>query len=92
MPRAQRIVLLVLGIAFFALAAGAYFLRGFPWYIAILWVVSGVVLILMYRRSAPRPAPPPTPADPSTRARRSGNPAVRAAQRERDDDAPTASA
>lgn len=92
MPRSQRIVLLVLGIAFFALAAGAFFLRGFPWYIAILWVVSGVVLILMYRRSGPRPAPVPDPVDPRTRARRSGNPAIRATQSERDDDTPSPAA
>jgi hypothetical protein len=83
-PRSQRILLLVLGLAFFALS-GAALARGFPWFIAILWAGSGVVMLLLFRKTGQRRAAgPAAPVDPATRARRSGNPAVRAAQQDRD--------
>jgi hypothetical protein len=90
-PRSQRIVILVLSLAFFALSAAA-FVRGFPWYVAALWAGSGVVMLLLFRKTGPRTAGSTSgSAAASTRARRSGNPAVRAAQQDRDSAPPSSS-
>jgi hypothetical protein len=84
--RARRIVIFVLAMMFFALAVTSA-LQGAPWFIPPLWVVSGVVLLLLVRKTGGlgRGAKP-RPADPVRRARRSGNPAVRAAAEQ--DDSP----
>ncbi len=81
MSRTRRIVLAVLAVLFFALAA-ATLVAGGPWYIPLGWVVCGVVLLLVVRKTgglrSGRPGPSDSGNDPAKRARRSGNPAIRA--------------
>jgi hypothetical protein len=87
---ARRIVLFVLAMMFFALAVTSALQRA-PWFIPPLWVVSGVVLLLLVRKTGGvgRDARP-QPADTVKRARRSGNPAVRAAAEQADPPTPPA--
>ena len=81
MSRTRRIVLTVLAVLFFALAI-ATLVAGGPWYIPVGWVVSGVVLLLAVRKTgglrSDRQGPARASDDPAKRARRSGNPAIRA--------------
>jgi hypothetical protein len=85
--RTRRIVLAVLAVLFFALAA-ATLAAGGPWYIPVGWVVCGIVLLLAVRKTGglgpdrpgrqSRQGPAGASDDPAKRARRSGNPAIRA--------------
>jgi len=90
-------MLLVFSVMFFALAISS-FLINHRWFVSLLWAVCGAVLLMtVVRRGGKRqpPAasaakgPPEVPPNPQTRARRSGNPAVRAqAESTSDDDGP----
>lgn len=75
----RRIVLLVLALAFFGLAVAAA-VKGAPWYLPPLWVISGIVLLMLLGKvgGLRRTARPAADDDPLRRAQRSGNPAVRA--------------
>jgi len=81
MSRTRRIVLTVLAVMFFGLAVASA-VQGAPLFIPPLWAVSGIVLLLVVRKTgglrSDRPKPPSSASDPARRARRSGNPAIRA--------------
>ena len=85
MTRAQRILLLVFSLMFYALAISTLVLNH-RWFVSLLWAICGTVLLLTVRQAgrrrtqagASQKAQPTTATNPQTRARRSGNPAVRA--------------
>jgi hypothetical protein len=86
--RGRIIAIAVIVVAWFALALFAA-LRGAAWYIPVCYVACGVVMaLLLYRTVAPaprRPEPDARGVSDAGRARRSGNPAVRAESRDESD-------
>jgi hypothetical protein len=86
--RGRVIAMAVIVVAWFALALFSA-LRGAAWYIPLCYVACGVVMALvLYRTLSPpqsRPSPTAPGANGAGRARRSGNPAVRAQARDESD-------
>jgi len=80
--RTRFVVGAVVTAAWFGLAVVS-FVKGAPFYVPILYVVCGVVMALVVRRmtgsESPRPARSAGSTSVAGKARRSGNPAVRAA-------------
>jgi hypothetical protein len=88
--RTQLILAGVVTVAWFALAVSSL-VRGAPFWVPLLYVVCGVAMGLTLRRML-GPARPKakagSPVNDGSRARRSGNPAVRAQARQSDSPQP----
>lgn len=76
--------MIVLAAMFYALAVATFVAHG-PWYIPLLWIISGTVLLAGVRKAGglrlgrrARARDETAGSRPAKRARRSGNPAVRA--------------